>query len=524
MGCQYTKLFPNKQAFREQKTTRQSHFHLPREAADNLDKITYTDFHILAIGKDLYYPEIPTMSILRFLFVSSIVFVVLITSGCGPVNYPMATSLGDLRSERRISESDEFYFQEIITLDGSNPTQLVGRPIHYGQPYIGLPSRVIGFGLSLVFPLWAEGDLNPSTAFPLEHVNEKSERKNDTYRRIGWCKSPGSKTVRSIARKIDEVQIHALELVELRLQLAQAKVRNSPAADITALRQKIDTKRNEIRTARGAIHDLLVGTNVHNVNVPNAVDEDAGVIIVRWSTAQEGGASADAGSAFGQVNVYAAKRKSGYVVLGGIEIAQLVIGEDLLNDLSAAFNNKDEFTSDSIRKLLKQSKLGLTTYTLKSKDIAYSSDLQAEVSAYLKAVISKANLSGATSFDTLTIEAEYAQAADLSNIGALPALTWKTEQYIFGKRLLNANESVSSGTASLQALTPEPAGAAGTPIEGWSTIYSVVAIPKPATLKYLSNKGTKANGNGSGDSSGRKQTNGPQQNDDPAPAGNNQTK
>lgn len=473
-------------------------------------------------------------------------------AGCGEAKYPLVTSLGDLRSERRISESEAFYFQEIITLDGSNPSQIVGRPLHYGSPYIGLPSQFIGAILHAIFPLWDSDDLNPSTAFPLEHLvdgvyeeeiskfkkkkeeglraeyrdkqkaaesdprlddaskkkeakdklekelNKKLEEvrkqvpadglKNDSYRRIGWCPSPGGATVRSIARIIDDIQGLTLELVDLRMQLAQAQVNKETADAKKALRASIEKKRTAIRDERKKIHDLLTGTDQKGEKVEMAAGVDAGVMIVRWAASEEGGLSVDAGEGFGSGAIQGARRRSGYVILGGLEVSQLVIGQDLLEDLRRMFNGEG-ISFKVIMDLLKKERLGLTTFTLKAKDIAYASDRQAEFAARLKAVLSKSQLSGATKLDTITIEAEYAQAADLSNIGVLPALQWKIEPYRFGERVLTKDLDSVDPSQRLHFLSPEVEPAAGgedlRKIGGFSTIYSVVAIPKKRMLKSL---------------------------------------
>lgn len=412
--------------------------------------------------------------------------------GCGAAQYPMVTSLGDLRSERRISESEVFFFQEIITLDGSNPTQLVGRPIHYGKPYVGIPSQVVGNALDLVFPLWTDGDLNPSTAFPMEHVKIDADKdfttevRNDTYRRIGSCQSPGEAVVRAIAGQIDKVQMHTLSLVDLRLQLAQALVKGEPDTVVNPLRDKINEKRNEIAVGRENIHKLISGERVDGINAQ--APAGSGILIVRWASSEEGGLSIDAGDAFGKGGFQASRRRSGYVILGGIEISQLVVGQDLLRDLHEVYSGDDP-SLEALRQMLQSRKLGFTTFTLKAKDIAYASDLQAEFAAYIRAELSKDTMTGITELDKVTVQAELRQAADLSNIGALPALSWSTEQVLFGEKILPSRATDTSG--NLKSLSPEfdrdstPVTPSPNAIKGWSTIYSVVAIPKHKMLHSL---------------------------------------
>ncbi len=534
----------------------------------------------------------------------------------GCEQHPMVTSLGDLRSERRVSESDAFYFQEIITLDGSNPTQQVGRPIHYGRPYVGLPTKVAEWALHPIWPLWPEGDLNPATAFPIEIGDSAIPSQSHTYVRTGSCETPGAVVVRDIAMLIDQVQIETLGLVELRVQLAQAlnkepcpsktnavaqsddsakpqkkaetdekggdadspAVKNDaggqsrsggvnasseatgvkkPPAKVTTfdpiqkLRDDISAKRDKIAGLRKQLHYRMSGKDKDGnpINAAGADPDESdinrtGVMIVRWAAASSGGAGADAGKDILKADVQASRRQSGYVILGGIEISQLVVGHDMYEqivkayapDTSIPLKDKDKI----IREMLDNQSLGITIYTLKAKDIAYASDLQTDFNARLNATLSKKNLKNLQNIDSVTLRAELAHAADFSNIGALPALSWKTRPVGFKDRmlpdsfnryeldrLLKARQSLKNELATeqftdsemdeknkqidqldtaIEAIGPnpeylkeqmhavsalsgslEPGIHADGRLEGWSTIYSVVAIPKDIQLWYAEN-------------------------------------
>ncbi len=467
--------------------------------------------------------------------------------GCGAAQYPMVTSLGDLRSERRLSESYDFYFEEIITLDGTNPTQMVGRPIHYGKPYEGIPTQLVNAVFKPIWPLWQDRDLNPSTAFPMEHVKPADSTKpdddrNDTYRRIGWCDSPGQRIVREIAKEIDKVQVYTLALVDLRIQLAQAQLKDEGDDALEQIRSEITKVRENIVTGRANIHKLLNGQNTNDFTFTDKEKKNkgTGILIVRWAASETGGLSLNAGDDFGSGSFQAGRRRSGYVVLGGITVSQLVVGNDLLRDLRMLHAGEIKGL-ETMKKMLDSRKLGLTMFVLRAKDIAYASDLQAEFAARLNAQLSKSNLSGVTKLDKITIQAELAQAADLSNIGALPGLNWRTKPYKLGYQLMpdqtfdapknkknakgdegdEGDKPVDAGddaakldgdrkqgkeqfTATLNVLSPEKKTKIDEVItinesveDSWSTIYSVVAYPKQDMLRRLHNMNsdqTRANG------------------------------
>jgi len=427
--------------------------------------------------------------------------------GCGSRQYPMVTSLGDLRSERRISESETFEFQEVITLDGSNPTQQVGRPIHYGSPRVSFPGKVLAGTIRLVWPLWEIGDLNPSTAIPIEFGpnpttpgNGTSTPGGGTYVRVGYCESPGGAVVREIARHIDEVQVLTLGLVDLQAQLAQARINEEDSATLDKIRTKISDQREKISEKRKGLHNLMIGKTADGAaDLPDVKDddgndikiEDTGVMIVRWATAEKGGIGLDAGDSIGSAGFNKTRRQSGYVILGGIEVSQLVAGSDLYRGLVCAYAKRGGLSAQPheliFGEMLHQGSLGLTMYTLKAKDIAYASDLQTDFAARLEANLSKSNLKGIADIDSLMLKAELAQAADFSNMGALPSLTWWTKPYELYARMLPSDSNKSSKSnmhGSLVGLTADPdADKNAKQLEGWSTIYSVSGIPKRSELK-----------------------------------------
>lgn len=476
--------------------------------------------------------------------IAMVVLCIVQLAGCD--QHAMVTSLGDLRSERRISESDAFYFQEIVTLDGTNPTQQVGRPIHYGKPYVGLPSQVIGDVLHLVWPLWASNDLGPSTAFPIEIGNSKAPDQPHTYIRTVTYASPGRPVVREIASLIDQIQVESLALADLRIQLAQAQyadkgktqaqsngktnqlngmtsmqsqpgqadtsdqaetgqpdaqsesadgesdqsdaankdktadgdktdqkdnnnkkteqstdtpAQTSPTNPITDLRNKIEQRRNNIATLRKTLHNLLNGKDkdgnpiADTGNSNGAVDPNTtGVMIVRWAAEGSGGFNADAGDIL-SAGTQGSHRRSGYVILGGIRVSQLVLGSDLYREIVDDYTWREGSNEDTprqemqnsvdrakiIQELLQHESLGITMYTLKAKDIAYASDLQADFSAQLMAAFDKSGVKALKSIDSVTIRAELAQATDFSNIGALSNPTWDTQPIQFHTRMLPAD-------------------------------------------------------------------------------------
>ena len=418
-----------------------------------------------------------------------LVVILFLSVGCGSTNRPMATSMGDMRAERRISGDDLFEYHEIITLDGSNPSTHVGQTIYYGRPYVGLPSKLIRRTGGLVFPLWSRRDLNPSTAaFPIKHVDnefsptrldledaaernkwtkaefaevakaehlaqiraDKSGLKNDTYVEHREYVSPGRDVVAEIAEKIETIQQLELNKVSFELDLIKAQgIENNDTA-IQAIQASIDTAATAIATKRGELQTLMKG-KVAGVN-------NAGVLIIRWATDQEQGLSLDAGDLFkGGLDV--GESRSGYLILGGVRFSSLVLGEDFLRTVGYQLDDSDSIPI--LKNMIKRRMVGVTKYMISAQHVAYVSDLQTKLNAQFTANISKTALKNLDSIDQIKLQYALSAVGSFNNMGQLgePAVT--KPAYVFG--------------------APDKSGIK----DQWMPIYSVIAVPKPVLFRKI---------------------------------------
>lgn len=429
----------------------------------------------------------------RLFVVSLSILIVTALVGCGK-SRPMATSMGDMRAERRVSGDRLFNYQEIITLDGSNPATHVGQTVYFGQPHIGYPSQLIRGVGKLVFPLWSQRDLNPSTAaFPIVYRSEqfdpellnlqqavrakadteakkqvkregaktlkarhlqavqcgKSGLKNDTYIERREYKSPGRSVVAKVAAKIETIQRHELIKIGLELELIKAESIEDNDEAVKALRTLIKTATAKITEERGKLQDLLT-TDV-------AGTTKSGILIIRWATDEEQGLSLDAGEIFNG-GLKTSKSRSGYLVLGGVRFSSLVLGQDFIRTVGYQLHAEE---IPRLAKMIEQRMVGITKYMISAKHVAYVSDLQTQLNAQFSANISKDMLKKLSSIDQIKLQYALSTIGNFNNMGQLGDPEVEKLPYVFGGPDTDKREG------------------------DWMPIYSVIAMPKSTLFRSI---------------------------------------
>eukprot|EP00752_Nemacystus_decipiens_P016928 g15156.t1 len=428
----------------------------------------------------------------------------------------MATSMGDMRAERRISGDNLFMYNEIITLDGTNPSSHVGQTIYYGRPYIGYVSQILQKTGGLIFPLWSRRDLNPSTAaFPISHGNpedrpgameakpgaapnnagkEKVDQprelskwemarlrneedrkkhelaiasglsglKNDTYIEHREYSSPERDVVAKIAAKIEKIQQHELTKIGLELQLIRAESAEEIDEDaIKTIRTAIGVEVKAIADGRTELQDFMI-TAAEKKPVAAAAGpgekkgqgNGVGILIIRWATDTEQGLSLDVGEIF-DGSLSTKESKSGYLVLGGIRFSSLVLGEDFLRTISYKMSNQND--DQLFTRMLRRGMVGITKYMISAEHVAYVSDLQTELNAQFKADLGKSTLKALDEIDQIKIQYALSTVGSFNNIGQLGDPEVTRPPYVFGKKIGEKETDEN---------------------DRWMPIYSVIAAPK----------------------------------------------
>lgn len=394
--------------------------------------------------------------------------------------------MGDMRAERRVSGDGLFKYHEIITLDGSNPATHVGQSIYYGQPHVAFPSRVLRKVGALVFPLWSQRDLNPSTAaFPIEHradlfdkeyqtiVNnpkttkrekaiairckhltaidgDKSGLKNDTYVERRTYMSPGREVVAAVAAQLEKIQRHEVDRISLELDLVKARSKKDNETAVKAIQDSIATKVGSIATERATLQDLLTSDV--------AGKPKSGIMIIRWATDEEKGLSLDAGEIF-KGGLEKSQSRSGYLVIGGVRFSSLVLGEDFLRTMGYQLNSGSEIPR--LTRMIEKGMVGITKYMISAQHVAYVNDLQTQLNAQFSANISKKMLKDLSSIDQIKIQYALSTIGSFNNTGQLGDAEVTQKPYVFGG-------------PNPELLKDE-----------WMPIYSVIAMPKGTLLDRI---------------------------------------
>lgn len=306
-----------------------------------------------------------------------------LTLSCSSARPPLRTALVDLTGESR---TVRVY-----------PSSLSPFPIalHKQAVSIGGLLNIPDVGQEFEFP----GHNDVTTAVGIAVVQ--------SYRLIGEADMDASgEMVPKVRRQLEEVQSLALEASLLTTQVAQSRANLAQredarlAAELARLETHRDKLESDLRIASDLLRDLA---------------STPGIIVARWDSTERGGFSAllERLASFGGESE---ARRSGFVILGGLRVVSLALGEDfwwLLNNLRPHEKAHIE-------------KIGITTQLIQARDVAYTSDVLVRQGAQLRAQLSRVR--GAR-VDSARIESYWSFVGQYSNAGVLPRVVWKREPF-----------------------------------------------------------------------------------------------
>lgn len=325
-----------------------------------------------------------------FVRYSLIVAALLVLAGCSLQRGPIRTSLVDVTGESRSISVYTHWFSPFPVAVHRQATSIGGL---LQMPDVGQQFQFSG------------GD-DVTTAIGVAVVQ--------SYRLIGESDTPGSacspkeswSRVQDVRDALERVQTYALDATILAAEVQMLR-EQSAKGDDDLLKSALDKKSASLaakeRALESAKNDLRVAAKT------------PGIVIARWSASGSAGASGRFGSGVGAA-ASGSDARSGFVILGGLRVVTLVLGEDfwwLLNNLRE--HEKDHIES-----------IGITTHLLQARDVAYLSDLSTtrSVTAAFDAVVRSG-----TGIDELKLAAYWSFVGQYSNSGNLGRITWKREPY-----------------------------------------------------------------------------------------------
>jgi len=194
-----------------------------------------------------------------------------------------------------------------------------------------------------------------------------------------------------------------------------------------------------------------------------------GIVVARWNAGEEAGAGWSWFSTAGEWR----EARSGFVVLGGLRVVSLVLGEDfwwLLNNLRP----HEKSYIDQI---------GMTTSLIQVRELAYTSDLLTRQGLALQARLADLD-SGQLA--AARVGAYWSFVGQYTNSGNLPRIEWKREPFC-AVCSLDLPELARAPDRALQAcFGVDQASWDASTLQGWRTISATVTFLRdvPGFLRW----------------------------------------
>lgn len=333
-----------------------------------------------------------------------------VASGLGACSSlpPMSTSLVDLTFETKYHADPLFPSSQIVGINGLVPSPDVGLNYYY-PPKPNWWER-----------LWGAEDTPPYAAIAVSRDHsfrmvgtlpdgpKAQEQVADVRFRLETIAQLTSKQASLLGR------IAALTAVMEKDSTGEGGDTRADGTDVEArlqkLRQQRDDCEDELVEARDGLADYL--------------KENPGVLIARWTAKKEGSAEAKAGE-LGSLTSAWSSAQDGFVILGGIRVSMLAIGDDFAQMVARmAPSAREEFKSSV-----------MTTHVLQAKCVAYVAAHDFNQEYELVAKVAEEALGGAN-LDTLAIgrielQLAIAQWASIGNSATFGPVEWKKEPFCF---------------------------------------------------------------------------------------------
>jgi hypothetical protein len=358
-------------------------------------------------------------------------------------NRPISTSLEDLLAEGRHLKGPVLEHHEVFSIAGLLPVPNVGAFYHY-PPH----QR---------FPYWGR-PIPPGALIGLS--------RHTTFRIVGETANvPTADQVKAAADSLNTLREEVRQAISLEVQAAVARAqfaRHQDPSQRMRLRERISTLEAESREQSQAVASARRAAD-------SAVSAE-GLLIADWATERRSRTSVKAGP-LGELSRKGERTHSGFIVLGGLRVSLLHIGDDV----------KDIFFQLQREERLAFRFAGFTTYLLQAKHVRYSTalDIEAEVEAYLQFRPEGLGIDDVIrEIDKIKLRGFFATAGAFSNRGSIGDLTWTSERINPREARvgLAVNPVVERSLNSPLVASPDDAQSIPYP-QGWKTVQAVFTSP-----------------------------------------------
>jgi hypothetical protein len=338
-------------------------------------------------------------------YCSVLVILGLFAGGCGS-KPPIGTTLTDLIAESNDYNVDPLIdFHENISINGLLLQPQVGSH-WYTAKKPGWLSRLRGVN---------------SRSSPAFAIGISSRLEQPSFCLFGQTPSVPLTEVNKVKSTIEAIQAITVKGIGITVDAALAKAAlrkletDSSLNEVekTTQKQALEKRINDLNAAKTEVDkELAVSLQTYR----DTVAKNPGLIVTRWTVKKSSGGSAKTN--LFDTSVSKSETTSGYLVLGGVRVASLYLGDD--------FRSYVKIIEPHERRLFDQ--LGFTTYLIQTKSLAYTNalDLQQSFAAALSVKISSlADWNTLVSeMDKITIGAYFDTAMNLDNTGSATEATW----------------------------------------------------------------------------------------------------
>jgi hypothetical protein len=342
----------------------------------------------------------------------------------------ITSSLNDMLVETRVNKGPILTYHEVLSISGTLPMLGVGCFYHY--PSEQNPIDALGISLGRSFNLTGESVAKPTT--------------NDLI------------AVRNSLLESQQMMVEATSLALQRTILERQLASLSGRTNLAVLQPKLDRVESELKTAKANLLNALTQFRT-NASKP-------GIVVANWSqdSAKKGGFSvapilSGGGSKSG--------RRKGIVILGGIRVSQLFIGNDFKSIFLNLTTADSRFFGD----------LGITTYLLQAKNVMSVNEVDLERALNASVNLKAEYFTGAggaailKDIESIQIEYESAFASQLNNLSSIGDMKWQKEEVSF--ELKDSRQSLTNLEPKLQN-------------GDWRTVHAVVTLGKKVFREWSS--------------------------------------
>lgn len=372
---------------------------------------------------------------MRLLVVWIAVMVLIAATGCQPVaSRPISTSLQDLLVESTPIKGPILEHHEVFSIAGLLPMPDVGVFYHYP--------------VHQRFPFWGR-TIPPSAAIGINR--SKSCRLTGTIGETVSCSD-----VDAIVDKIVDVQTKARVAAQLIVKkavieasLAKIDRRLEAKPEDAALRTRKSTIESQASDMQTKINDAEAAVDRATDALRTVLTSKTGVVVAEWTVKRQKQGNVQAGG-LATLSGSRDEERSGFVVLGGVRIQHLYLGDDI-KDLFLNLQEEDRRAVTAA---------GLTTYLLQAKCLRYVNDFDLQSIIRAEFEFSREELGAIDDLleklDKIRIAALVAAVSQLHNQGSLGGMKWACDEVKLGRDLHDRFAGDAGG------------------VDGWMTVQAMV--------------------------------------------------